>query len=251
MPPKSYRVIHTKKSRFMQTTVIVVLIAIFVFLFIQSSFFNCKEVIITGNFWLDEEYIIESANVPIGNNLFYIDEKNIKSRLEILPMVKEVKVEKRLPNTLYIIIKEREPALLVVAQEKFILVDSKGFYIQDVETIREFSNLPLITGLDLEENLLYGHEIDSKALKTALKIYEEIWDESNIYFNEINLSSGENDILLYTIEGIMVKIGDSKNIREKLAVFEKLYLKQIEEGTLSQLEYIDISFAGLPVIKYK
>lgn len=251
MLPKGYRVIHTKKSRFMQTTVIVLLLTLFVFLFIQSSFFNCKEAIVAGNVWLDEEYILENANVPIGNNLFYIDEKNIKSRLEVLPMVQEVRVEKRLPNTLYIYIKEREPASLVVAQEKFILVDIKGFYIQDVESIREFPNLPLITGLTLEENLPYGQKIDNKALIAALEISEQIWDKSSIYFNEINVSSGENDILLYTNEGIMVKIGNSKNIHEKLAVFEKLYLKQREEGNLSQLEYIDISFAGLPVIKYK
>ncbi|MBS3971127.1 MAG: cell division protein FtsQ/DivIB, partial [Clostridia bacterium] len=151
----------------------------------------------------------------------------------------------------YIYIKEREPASLVVAQEKFILVDIKGFYIQDVESIREFPNLPLITGLTLEENLPYGQKIDNKALTAALEISEQIWDKSSIYFNEINVSSGENDILLYTKEGIMVKIGNSKNIHEKLAVFEKLYLKQREEGNLSQLEYIDISFAGLPVIKYK
>ncbi|WP_028307446.1 cell division protein FtsQ/DivIB [Desulfitibacter alkalitolerans] len=251
MPPKAYRIIHTKKSRFMQTTVIVLLLALFLFLFIQSSFFNCKEAIIAGNEWLDKEYILENANVPIGNNLFYIDEKHIEDRLRVLPMIQEVKVEKRLPGTLYIYIKEREPASLVVAQEKFILVDIKGFYIQDVESIREFSNLPLITGLVLEENLPYGQKIDNKALKAALELSEQIWDENSIYFNEINVSSGENDIWLYTNEGIMVKIGDSKNIHEKLAVFEKLYLKQREEGNLSLLEYIDISFAGLPVIKYK
>ena len=248
MSPKAYRVIHTKKSRIMQTILIVLLLTFFIFLFMQSSFFNCKEVIVAGNIWLDEEYILENAGVPIGNNLFSIDERHIKSRLELLPMVQEVRIEKRLPSTLYIHIQERELAAIVVVHGKFILVDIEGFYIQNVEMIREFSNLPLITGLAVEENLLYGQQIENEALKAALEIVEQIWDKASIYFNEINISAGENDIVLFTNEGIMVRIGSSENIYEKLVMFEKIYLNFMAEGNLSQWEYINVS-AGLPVIR--
>lgn len=251
MPTKTYKVSHTKKSRVMQTTLVCLLFAIFLFLFIQSSFFECKNIFVEGNRWLDNEYILENANVPLGNNLFYLDEKLIISKLEMLPMIQEVKVEKRLPSTLNIYIKEKEPAAIVVAQEKFILVDVKGFYIQDVESIREFKYLPLVTGLSLEGSLIFGQKINTKALDAALELADQIWEENSNYFNEINVSSGQNDIWLYTNEGIMVKMGNSQNLDEKIAVFEKLYTKQLEEGTHSQLEYIDISFAGLPVIKYK
>ncbi|KUO52479.1 MAG: hypothetical protein APF76_05445 [Desulfitibacter sp. BRH_c19] len=251
MPSKAYRVLHTKKSRVMQTTLLCLLFALFMYLFIQSSYFDCKDIFVDGNRILDNEHILQNADVPLGNNLFYIDEKRIIRRLEILPMIQEVKVEKRLPGTLYIHVKEREPSSIVVAQEKFILVDGKGFYMQDVESIREFIDLPLITGLSLEENLRYGQEIENRVLDAALEIADQIWEEHGIYFNEINVSSGENDIWLFTNEGIMVKVGNSKNLDEKIAVFEKLYTKQLEEGNHYQLEYIDISFAGLPVIKYK
>jgi len=235
----------------MQITLIVILLIFFSFLFIQSSFFNCEKVIVVGNVLLDEEYILENASVPIGNNLFSIDERHIKSRLELLPMVQGVSIERRLPNTLYIHIQEKDVAAVVVAHRKFILVDIKGFYIQNVETIREFSNLPLITGLDLGD-LIYGQEIADRALRAALEIAEQIWSQSgNIYFNEINVSSGENDIMLYTNEGIMVRIGNTENIHEKLAMFEQIYLNYMAEGNLSRLEYIDISFDGLPVIRYR
>ena len=251
MSPKGYIVKHTKKSRFMQTTLIVLLLIFFIFLFMQSSFFNCNEVIVAGNVLLDERYILQNASVPIGNNLFSIDERPIKDRLELLPMVQEVRIERRLPSTLYIHIEEREAAALVVAHEKFILVDIEGVYIQNVESIREFSNLPLITGLALEENLPYGQQIDSEALRVAIEISEQIWNEMSIYFGEINVSSGENDIMLFTHEGIMVRIGSLENIHEKMVVFEQIYLNHVDEGILSRLEYIDISFAGLPVIKYR
>jgi len=236
----------------MQTTLIVILLTFFVFLFMQSSFFNCKEVIVAGNVLLDEEYILENASIPIGNNLFSIDERHIKSRLELLPMIQGVRIERRLPNTLYIHIQEKEVAAVIVAHRKFILVDVEGFYIQNVETIREFSNLPLITGLALEEDLPYGQKIDDEALRAALEITDQVWRQfDNIYFNEINLSAGENDIMLYTNEGIMVRIGSPENIHEKLLMFEQIYLNYMAEGNLARLLHIDVSFAGLPTIKYR
>jgi len=249
MSPKGYRVIHTKKSRIMQTTLAVLLLTFFVFLFMQSSFFNCKEVIVAGNIWLDEEYILENAGVPIGNNLFSIDERQIKNRLELLPMIQGIRIEKRLPSTLYIYIQERELAAIAVLHGRFILIDSKGFYIQNVESIREFSNLPLITGLVLEENLVYGQRIENKTLTAALEVAEQIWSRGNIYFNEINVSTGKNDIRLFTNEGTMVRIGNTENIHEKMEVFEIIYLSHMADGNLSRLEYIDISFEGLPVIR--
>ena len=250
MSQKSYKIVHTKKSRkVMQTVLIVLLLTFFTFLFMQSSFFNCKEVVVVGNVWLDEEYILKNASVPIGNNLFNIDERQIQSRLELLPMVQAVRIEKRLPSTIYIHIQERELAAIVVAHENFILIDIEGFYIQNVETIRGFPTLPLITGLTLEENLLYGEQIDDKALKAALEIIEQAWDIGRIYFNEINILSGENDIILFTNEGIMVRIGNSENIHEKLVMFEAIYLSLMAEGNLSDFEYINISFDGLPVIR--
>jgi len=249
MSSKSYRIVYTKKSRLMKTILIVLLLIFFIFLFMQSSFFNCERVVVVGNTWLDTEYVLKNANVPIGNNLFNIDERHIRSRLELLPIVQEVRIEKRLPNTIYIHVQERELTAIVVVNGKFILVDSEGFYIQNVETIREFSDLPLITGLVLEGNLLYGQQIENEALKEALEIVKQIWDRGRIYFNEINISSGENDVVLFTNEGIMVRVGNSENIHEKLVMFEKIYLNLMAEGNLSQLEYINISFAGLPVIR--
>ena len=253
IPPKRKvrKIRYNRKFYFVRNTIIVILLSLLVFYFIKSDFFDCKRVVVIGNVLLSEEYILENANVPIGSNIFYIDKRLIEENLEVLTMIREVRVERRLPSTLYIHIKEREHGAVVAVYGKFILVDIEGIYMQNVEFIGEFLDLPLITGLFLEENLIYGQQIDSKALRAAIEMSGQIWEEHNAYFIEVDISAGENDIVLFTNEGIMVKVGSMEDIHEKLAIFRKIHSEHVEEGTLYRLKYINISIAGLPVIKYK
>ncbi len=247
----TYKIKHTKKSRIVQITLILILIGLIIFLFIQSSFFNCYNVLVKGNSWVDEEKILETAEVPIGTNLFHIDEKKISQKLELIPMIKEARIEKRLPNSIYIFITERTPAAVISALGKFILVDAEGFYIQDVETISTYKYLPLITGIEIPENQQYREKIENIHLASILAVSQEIWDGYEDYFTEINVANGANDIILFTYEGIGVKIGDADNLQEKMQLFIQLYEKAKAEGTIVTIEYFDISFSGLPIIKYK
>ncbi|MEW6623147.1 MAG: FtsQ-type POTRA domain-containing protein [Bacillota bacterium] len=247
----AYIVRHTSKSRIVQTTLIVILLCISLFLFIQSNFFNCQRVIITGNHWLHEDYLIKVADVSMGSNLFYIDVSVVKQKLELIPMVESVIIQKRLPHTLYITIVERTPALLLVASGKFILVDKQGVFIRDVESIRDFMDLPIVTGLDIKQDIAPGELLQDAKMILALTLQKKIWEEYGEYFNEIDLSLGINNVVMYTREGITVKIGSIDNIDEKMSLFKKIYLDKLQEGNLALLDYLDISFSGLPVIKYK
>jgi cell division septal protein FtsQ len=246
----TYKVKHTTKSRLVQTTLMLVLLGIAVYVFMQSSFFECKQVVVEGNKLLDERTILKAADVPMGSNLFYIDDSLVKTRLGLLPLVDEAMIYKELPGTFRIKLVERVPTIILSFFEKFILLDAKGYYIQDVETINEY-NLPVVTGIDAKEGLALGSKLESRLLDSVLLVFYEIWDAYGEYFVELNLFGGENDIILYTGEGVGVKIGAAVDLREKMEVFEKLYQEKICDQDFNDLEYIDVSSLGFPVLKYK
>ena len=189
--------------------------------------------------------------MPLNNNLFYIDVDAIKQKIELLPVVAEVNVQRKLPKTILLHIKEREPALVLCVQGRFILTDVEGFYIREIEFINEYNNLLVITGIEVEQELSLGSRVDNELLTIAAKVFKEIWEDYGHFFAEIDFSLGENDIILYTNEGLTVKIGSTNNLSQKMVVFEKLYLEKTKQPDFYAIEYLDISFLGLPVLKYR
>lgn len=126
----TYKVKHTTKSRLVQTTLMLVLLGIAVYVFMQSSFFECKQVVVEGNKLLDERTILKAADVPMGSNLFYIDDSLVKTRLGLLPLVDEAMIYKELPGTFRIKLVERVPTIILSFFEKFILLGSLFFCLQ-------------------------------------------------------------------------------------------------------------------------
>jgi cell division protein FtsQ len=67
---------------------------------------------------------------------------------------------------------------------------------------------------------------------------------------EIEVKDSQN-IKAFTVQGIEVRLGDSEEFLDKLKKFLIVLNQEKKHNNLNKIKYIDVSFAGKPVILYK
>ncbi|MFZ5944144.1 MAG: cell division protein FtsQ/DivIB [Bacillota bacterium] len=242
---------NNKKNVKIPTPVIyLLLLAVGLYFFIHSPFFALKKITVVGNSSLETEKILTLSQLKPGQNLMKINGDAVVERVSVHPLIKEVNIKRKLPNTLEIIIEERKPVCLLVSPDGFIQVSAEGHFLTLVNDIGEYS-LPVISGIGLEQIPGPGQLIKNQALTMALSIIDESEPELLHNLVEINIAN-EKHILAYTETGVEIRIGSFENIKEKMTNLREILGDFQKRGVDSEsIEYIDLRFNGPPVIKSK
>lgn len=109
--------------------------------------FKLENVVIEGQDNTTQDEILSTLNADTGTPIFSINLQQIKSQLEKKPWVKQAAVKRRLPNTLYIAISEKEPIALWQLNQKIFLIDGEGTKIISSDS-HKFSKLLHVVGID-------------------------------------------------------------------------------------------------------
>jgi cell division protein FtsQ len=145
------------------------------------------------------EDVRAALDVTRGTPILSIDVTEARAALEALPWVKAARVERQLPNTVHVVIQEREPYALWQRGSKYYLVDRDGTPIVPVPAADPA--LRMIVGPDApaHASALFA-EIDKvpelgNRVRTAVRVGARRW---NLYFdsfaNGIAVRLPENDI---------------------------------------------------------
>ena len=117
--------------------------------------FTLETVAIKGNNYIDPKYIVSSLNADVGTPLFAISLENIHKKLKENSWVKDVNIQRKLPNTILVSITERVPIAVWQHQKKLYLIDQEGNVIKS-DKIENFSNLIHVVGIDAN---LYAYHL--------------------------------------------------------------------------------------------
>jgi cell division protein FtsQ len=109
--------------------------------------FRVVDVRVEGRRTTDRETIIEALDARPGTPILAVDPVRAKQKLESLPWVRSAAIERRLPNTLYVRLVEREPLALWQHAGKIELIDRTGTVIP-VPRLDRFAKLPMVVGED-------------------------------------------------------------------------------------------------------
>ena len=111
---------------------------------VTSPTLEVSVVEVTGNLRISEEEIVELAGISRDGNILTLDLAAVERSLKTHPFIKEVIIRKKLPDTVQIEIKEREPVALVMLS-KLHIMDSSGGLIKSYR-VADALDLPIITG---------------------------------------------------------------------------------------------------------
>lgn len=111
-------------------------------------FFKVEETVVDGAERYSVDQILAVAEIPSSANLLFLSEKDVSERIkESLPYVRKVRLERKFPTTLYLVIEESAPLAVVQQEEKWAVLDSEGKVLEFVEEGMQ-SEYIQVTGLE-------------------------------------------------------------------------------------------------------
>jgi cell division protein FtsQ len=106
-----------------------------------------SDIEVEGRAMTERDAILRAVGATRGTPLLAVNPAQAKAQLEALPWVRSAAVERRLPDTLYIRLAERQPLALWQRQGKLVLIDRDGVVITG-ERLDRFPGLIVVVGDD-------------------------------------------------------------------------------------------------------
>ena len=180
--------------------------------FLINNGFKIENVLITGTRNLSNNYIKDIIETYKDGSIFNVDLSSIYNKIKQNSWVKEVSIERVLPNIIKIKILENQPIAIWQNKKNNKLITANGDIIFD-GNVNDFKNdFPIIKGNKSKENISSILEI----LETNQNFYENIW--SLTFINERRWD-------LHFNQGLVVRLPskDIKKAWEKIIKLQKNY----------------------------
>lgn len=103
------------------------------------------EVVVEGRANTPEPMLRAALGVTKGDPILSFSVEQARKRIEELSWVEQATVERRLPNTVVVVLQERRPFAIWQNQGKFVLIDRAG-QVVDNQDVKHFRHLPLVVG---------------------------------------------------------------------------------------------------------
>ena len=151
--------------------------------FIIGFDFSIEKIEIEGNSILNSNEIVQKLNFLYRENLFFLNFNDIEKNLKKETFIESFSLKKIYPNTLKIIIAEKEPIAILQDKKKKFYISDKGDFI-DFQDIERYKDLPTVFG---NGKFFYSLYQDLQSIKFPLETIK------SFYFFE----SGRWDLGMY------------------------------------------------------
>lgn len=207
-------------------------------LVLESSFYDVDKITINNKSAtpltkIDTDRIVNFTGSLKSDPMYRLDSSTVKNDLSVIPTLDSVSIEKEWPNKIVVTIEKRTPVAYIETDRGVALVDNKG-YIFRLQPLAP-KNMPSLDGLD---EVTFTNKIPNKAyLDVVANAPKDLHDQiSHVSYDKGNFAVELRD-------GIDIKLGDSTDLKEKLAIAQSV----INAKKRSELGYIDVSVPSLPV----
>ena len=112
---------------------------------------SVEDVLVEGRNRTDRDALLATLGLTRGAPILTFDPHAAKARLEELPWVREATVERRLPDTVFLRLSEREPLALWQNDGQLAVIDRDGRVIPGAQATA-FAKLPVLVGEDASRN---------------------------------------------------------------------------------------------------
>ena len=230
-------------------TVIVVLSAVFIYCYqfvLTSPFFSLRRLEITGVGGQEQRRIAQLCGLRKGQNLLALKLNKIRERLEKDPWIRKARVERQLPDTLYISVVREEPWAIVLG-DKLYYMNRWGEIFKEVG-YRESVDFPVITGLsDLGSEA--GQELRAVAsLIGAIKQRRGAIGVGSL--SEVHIDDTGHLSLYFKGLPFEVQMATT-GVELQLAKLRRLVRHLRQTGRIDQASRIDLGYSGGAVVSFR
>lgn len=228
------------KSKIIKWVILSLLLMTAIILFMMSSVFNIKQIIVTNNSRVPSEEIINLSTLTPGINMFKTTNNLIRNNLKTNPYIEDVKVKRNINGTITLEVEERKATYMLKFANAYVYINNQGYMLEMTENPLE---LPMITGFQTPaEEIKEGNRLivdDLKKLEDVIKIMETAKNVSmDKLITGIDITDSENYKLIIASEGKTVQFGNCSNANIKLLKIQAVIEK--EKGIEGEIYFQDL-----------
>ncbi|WP_164215379.1 cell division protein FtsQ/DivIB [Virgibacillus sp. YIM 98842] len=199
------------------------LISIIVYL--QSPLSYIKTIEVTGNTFLTDEEVIEISELQTNTNIWTINKEEIAEQMKDNPIVESAEVNRILPRTVEISLKEFEHVGYVEEENSYSPILRNGNILESMNQSNPNGDAPILIGFT-----------ETEYLERLANELAELPDSISNLISEIHWSPAEENrdkLLLYMNDGFLVD-GTIRNFAEKMEVYPSIagQLDEEEKGII-------------------
>ena len=214
-------------------SLVMVLIAEAAFALFTSYRFNLKEVRVEGAGAGSVPLILQQAPAVPGGNIFSLRTGKIAQRIKALSFIETVKIMRRPPNALLVIVSERKPAAYFFQGEKIILLDRSGLAFTHPKP--DLKALTELRGLEPSANV--GRRVGGANAAILLKGLLAFAQNPSMSVKMLMVDA-QGWLTAQLNSGVQLRLGPAEQLEEKLQLAQTALSRL---GSLRPAEYLDLS----------
>lgn len=191
-----------------------------------SPIFNIKNIQVTNNQQVNSETIISLSELKTEENIFRFSGIVVANKIKENTYIKEVKIHRKIPDTIQIEVEERKHSYSVDFLGKYAYIDKQGYILEIAEDSKQKMIIQGIT--TSEEQVIVGNRLveqDLERLEDVIKI-KNAAKEYNLEgkLTSIDISNKNEYSIYLEEEKKKIYLGNNTNLSNKL-----LYVNAIIE----------------------
>jgi len=239
---------------------LLLIIFLFVWFFCFSKFFNIKNVEIRGLSKISNREIEDIVSEQINNkrlfilpqkNLFLFNKKLLKNSLNSKYCFSNLVIDKKLPNSLFIDVKEKSYTYIFNYDEKYYYIDSEGYIINEVNPLDiTEKKYPLISYQGKSSIISYNNmkydkvEIDDEYFIYIKNLFDEFLPLKDLISERFIIDDEINTVKVLIQGGPMIYFNINEDVNKQI---KKLLVTKNEKlkDEFNKKDYIDLRYGDM------
>ncbi len=210
-----------------------------VFILSRTVLFNIQEFSMSGNKRYTDNQILSAGGLELGDNMYSINIDKTESRIkEALIYVDDIKLSRKLPNSLIVEVTEAEEfACCEYEGNRYAVISQGGRYLQ-TEQPNKREDLVMLLGLDLT-GVSLGETLkstDEDKLNIVFDLFEAIAKTCPGKINYIDITDRTNIRMGYD-HRIDIDFGSSLDYEYKLRYISTIITEKLREDERGKIIY--------------
>lgn len=223
-----------RKKRYLLRFIIFVLICVGIYFALHIDYFTVDGIAVVGNEEISDEEILKLSELKVGENIFDVHPIFAQRRIKENLYIEKVRVKRKLPNEVQIIVTERDGKAQFKMGKRFVVTDSEGMVLA-IE--KEQQKVPLVENIDVTKaKKKKTIEVKQTAVYDKAMKFIQHMEKGDLYFKKINIDGSNVKAYIYdklVCKGVyddLITCLDSGAL--KTVVFD-LYQKNTKAGVIN------------------
>lgn len=209
-----------------------------------SAVFAVHDISVQGNQHLSPAAVVARSGIRPGDPRFAVSPVRVAARVETLPRVARAWIHLALDGRVTIEIVERAEHAVLAFGGRYLILDRSGLVMDSASSP---GRLPVVTTDRFAPAWIQiGERVPDARVILAIDALDEVPPAVVGQGTKIRVNAA-GELVLVTPDGITVRLGPSRGLRERAAVLEQL-LAAIRSRRLA-VDYLDLRFAGNVVMR--